>query len=116
MKTNTQGAAAYLGARRILANLTRRKLDAERQRDTAARTSNAVAAYAFALLAEEMAAALRDAEAIFAEEKGVAAAYDGIHEGGACHAIFQHSRERVTRRCVAAKGHPGEHTGPAVRG
>lgn len=108
-------AAAYLGARRILANLTRRKLDAERQRDTAARTSNAVAAYAFALLAEEMAAALRDAETIFAEEKGIDAAR-AAHDASACDAIFQHSRERVTRRCVAAKGHPGEHVGPAVRG
>lgn len=67
-------AAAYLGPRRILASLARRKLDLERSRDAAARQGNATAAYAFALAAEEMAAALRDAETIFAEEKSIDAA------------------------------------------
>lgn len=67
-------AAAYMGPRRILAALQRRKLDAERQRDAAARSSNAVAAYSWALAAEELAAALRDAETIFAEERAIAEA------------------------------------------
>lgn len=67
-------AAAYMGPRRILAALQRRKLDAERQRDSAARSSNAVAAYSWALAAEELAAALRDAETIFAEERAIAEA------------------------------------------
>lgn len=69
-------AAAYLGPRRVLAALTRRKLDAERQRDAAARSGNAVAAYSFALAAEELAAALRDAETVFAEEKAIDRARD----------------------------------------
>ena len=67
-------AAAYMGPRRILAALQRRRLDAERQRDSAARSSNAVAAYSWALAAEELAAALRDAETIFAEERAIAEA------------------------------------------
>lgn len=69
-------AASYLAPRRILASLAKRKLDAERQRDAAARTGNAVAAYSFALAAEELGAALRDAETIFAEEKAVERARD----------------------------------------
>lgn len=76
MKNDTIGAAAYLAPRRILAALTRRKLDAERQRDAAARSGNAVAAYSFGLAAEELAAALRDAETVFAEEKAIDRARD----------------------------------------
>lgn len=71
MKNETIGVAAYLAPRRILFALTRRKLDAERKRDTAARTGNAVAAYSFALVAEEFGAALRDAETVFAEERAI---------------------------------------------
>lgn len=64
-------AAAYLGPRRILTTLRRRLLDAQRHRDAAARTGNAVAAYAFGLVAEEMAEAVNDAETVFAEERAL---------------------------------------------
>jgi hypothetical protein len=64
-------AAAYLGPRRILTALRRRLLDAQRNRDAAARTGNAVAAYAFGLVAEEMAAAVNDAETVYAEERAI---------------------------------------------
>ncbi len=71
MTNKIDGAAAYLAPRRILVSLRRRLLDAERQRDAAARTGNAVAAYAFGLVAEEFAAAVRDAESVYAEDRAI---------------------------------------------
>lgn len=69
-------AATYLGPRRILTNLRRRLLDAQRHRDAAARSGNAVAAYAFGLVADEMAAAVNDAETVYAEERAIDRARD----------------------------------------
>lgn len=60
--------------RRILSMLQRRALDAARLRDRAARTGNSVAAYAFGVLADELADTVRDAETMAAEERAIAAA------------------------------------------
>lgn len=111
MKHEAIGAAAYLAPRRILSALTRRKLDAERQRDAAARSGNAVAAYSFALVAEELAAALRDAETVFAEERAIGEAR-AARDARPCGAVYQRSdeRPRVTRTCAFAYGHAGDHS------
>lgn len=67
-------AALEMGRRRVLTALRKRLLDAQGQRDRAARTGNAVAAYSFALLAEELGSIVADAERIYAEEAAIARA------------------------------------------
>ena len=67
-------AALEMGRRRVLTALRKRLLDAQDQRDRAARTGNAVAAFSFALLSEELTAIVADAERIYAEEAAIARA------------------------------------------
>jgi len=120
MTSNIDGAAAYLAPRRILTNLRRRLLDAQRHRDAAARSGNSVAAYAFGLVADEMAAAVNDAEAVFAEERAVGEARVARDAGEArvardvrpCGAVYQRidAWPRVTRTCAFPYGHAGEHS------
>ena len=111
MTSNIDGAAAYLAPRRILTNLRRRLLDAQRHRDAAARSGNSVAAYAFGLVADEMAAAVNDAEAVFAEERAVGEARVA-RDVRPCGAVYQRidAWPRVTRTCAFPYGHAGEHS------